>query len=290
MRTDLTINARPSSRALAVFDKPLTGIMPAFETGNRLSEHYADVTEPALGHSACCVRPAIQVRSEHRLHWFLQADAAARMLLTAQTEKLERRDAADMVRTFYRVVGGKSEESTAMLMGALDMIEANDIAAMSGLWEPLNVSPTVLALACRKLIAETVKFVPKPGELREACKEAERKLYWAYRGAQDLVERTREADAILLSFAHDEWERPYRTAGYRPILPRMLELHAEQGDDSVEWYEAACADEGNSHPFAQLVRAEQAKLALPAPETQRAAACEAKQEKRKRKPKQQPER
>jgi hypothetical protein len=93
----------------------------------------------------------------------------------------------------------------------------------------------------------------------------------------------------LLQFDHDEWERPYLTQRYRPILQRILELHDICGDGTEAWTEREYDDDGHPlHPFQRLVRAEQAKLALPAPEstpTTREAASEARPAKCTRKPK-----
>jgi hypothetical protein len=125
--------------------------------------------------------------------------------------------------------GAKADR--VMLAGMLDMIASDDIGVASGLWEPLHATPTVLALACKALIAKST-FAPKPAELHAACRQALYHLKLAHNAAHGLADLARKCDAVLLQFAPDEWQRPYRKAHYRRVLPRMLELHAIYGDGS----------------------------------------------------------
>ena len=191
-----------------------------------------------------------------------------------------------MVGALLGAFGVKADKD--LLGGMVDMLEGDEIAIASGLWKPLHVSPVGLALACRKLIATSPPYPPKPPELYEACREAENSLGLAQQAADKVVDFVRRCDAVLLEFAHDEWERPYQTPEFRPLLPRMLDLHATWGDGSRAWNEAGWEDDYKNHPFSALVRAEEDKLALPPPEQSepmKLAACGAKPEKRTLKPK-----
>src|SRR5262249_54762247 len=140
----------------------------------------------------------------------------------------------------------------------------------SDLWRPVETSPAVLALACRKLIASNT-FTPKAAELREACREAYCSLKWAFEAAEELINFVRRCDVLLLEFDHKEWERPYLTPQYRPILAKMLELHRSEGDGSAAWLEWYVGD-SPPPPLVSVIQAEQAKLAPP-PERKRIAAA-----------------
>jgi hypothetical protein len=73
----------------------------------------------------------------------------------------------------------------------------------------------------------------------------------------------RSSDAVLLEFDPVEWERPYQTSQHRPILKRMLELHAIFGDRS-ETFELGLVDD-SPNVFLKLLEVEKAKLAAESP-------------------------
>ena len=248
---------RPKQNALAIFDKPLKPITSALLTGNKLREKYSGTIAPYLQHRKDYVQTAIRVRNE-RLSEFVQADEARGTLYCAMMmESLEKPVGIAMVTALYHAVGVKlGDETAGMVAGVLDMLEGDEIGRASGLWEPLNVTPAILALASRKLITTSV-FPPKPAELRTACKEARDKLFWAQKAADETCEIARKADAVLLEFHRDEWERPWLLPQYRPLLARMLSLH------SASAYEYGHEGEDEElTPFERLIEAERAKLAI----------------------------
>jgi hypothetical protein len=276
MANDIITTKSPASRALAVFDKPLTpNVITALSAGKKLRRKYMGSALYFLDHCQGAMRTAITCRNE-RLGDFL---AAERIVDLSVFHKVKRGTAVAMITTLYRSMGAKAGEETAgMLAGALDMIESDDIGEATGLWEPLEVSEVALAIACRKLIA-TTKFKPQPAELRAACKEAMDVLIFTRDAADRVFETVRRADAILLEFNHAEWERPWRTPQYRPMLAHMLELHDTFGDGSIEFYR----DE-SPQPIKVLVEREQAKLALEAKPPKVAAARKRIERKRSRVP------
>jgi hypothetical protein len=231
---------------------------------------------------------SVVLRSTKSLADFGRANAASLILYQASFQSLDRKVASAMVGAMLGGFGAKADRD--VLVAMLDMLEGDEVAIASGLWQPLQVSPAALALACRKLIA-TATYPPRPGELYAACREARNHLNWAHAAADELVDFVRRTDALLLEFDHAEWERPYLTPQYQPILQRMLELHDIYGDGTEAWMERRYEyddDDNPLHPFAQLVRAEQAKLALPAPEEPKQiaeAACKTLPAKLTRKPK-----
>ena len=238
--------------------KSSANFVPALLTGNRLKEKYP-AWQFSFGHSETSVPTARMIRNE-RLADFLQADAAAVTLFHARAQTLERAIAIDMLTGLYRALGVKAgDETEAMVEGALSVLLSNDIALASELWRPLKLSPAILSLACRKLIATAI-YQPKPAEVHAACEDAGNNLLWAYQAADELREYVRRADAVLLQFAPDEWRQPYQTPQYRPALARMLELH---------WGE----DHDDDNQFMALVNRERRRLlAIEAPAKLRVAA------------------
>jgi hypothetical protein len=166
---------------------------------------------------------------------------------------LKRPLATKMVDALFRGLRIKSDEDG--VEGMLSMIESQRMGAVSGLWAPVDITPTVLALACQKLL--NVHGFPhlKPSDLHSACKDASSRIKWAYEDADEFVDEFVELDAVLLEFAHDEWEKPWLLPQYRPSLGRVLQQHSHRGT------------EGDA--FAELVDREQAKLALEKPPEQK---------------------
>jgi hypothetical protein len=266
----------------AVYQRPLAQVTPALHFATQLQRspsHFEFAHCGTPSHDARGVPYAIEQRNKF-LPKFAQADDARGVLNVAcRWAPPDRKTASAMIGALLGAFGARADKD--VLVGMLDMIESDQMGIASELWQPMHLSPAKLALACRKLIV-TNKFPPRAAELHEACCEADYKLAVAERTVDELVEHVRRHDAVLLAFARDEWERPYLTHQYRPVLDRMLELHAIWGIDSETWDQED--DDGNPlDPFQALVWAEQAKLALPEPP--REAACEAKPVKRTRKPK-----
>jgi len=69
------------------------------------------------------------------------------------------RIAVPMVTTLYAALGVKaSNDVEGMLKGALDMFQTDELGYASGLWEPINITPLTLALACQKLINTAISL------------------------------------------------------------------------------------------------------------------------------------
>ena len=69
------------------------------------------------------------------------------------------------------------------------------------------------------------------------------------------MEEFLDIDAIMLEFAHNEWERPWLLPQYRPLLKDILHLHD-------------CTVRGSYDEFSELIERERAKLALDKPPEQ----------------------
>jgi hypothetical protein len=256
-------------RAISVYQAPLTAITPALRFGTQLrnSGDQGWYGNTVFEHSKGMISYASKGR-EKLLAKFGLAVSASEVLANVLYANLDRKVATVMVSALLGAFAAKADMD--VLTGMLDMLEGNEIADASGLWRSVQTSPAVLALACRKLIASNT-FTPKAAELREACREAYCSLLWAFEAAHELVDFTRRCDVLLLEFDHKEWERPYLTPQYRPILAKMLELHRSEGDGSdawLEWY----VGEGKPLPLVSVIQAEQAKL-TPPPERKRIAAA-----------------
>lgn len=265
------------ARTIAIFDKATTApILGALTVARRLR----GLVPYATSFRGCPVPMAIEYRDAW-LPQFQAADVAACTLYRALTTPIGHRPAAAMISQMYAAIGVKPKRP--MLEAVLDLVFADDVVRACGwplpqpeaepvAWEPINATPTTVSLAARMLIA-SARFEPRPSEVRQAVIHAGRQVTMAQQEAARLRDAVLELDAVLLQRDHDEWQRPYLTKRFRPLLERMLALHfnnCDGGDD-------------DQSPFTQLVRAEQAKLALPAPGA--IAACKvppAKKTKRKR--------
>lgn len=230
----LTQPKKSNGRALAVFDSPGT-VAPHLNVANRLRQmEFRDVS---FQHSNAAVRWATEERTKW-LPLFDPADAADLALLRLNggeywpVPPLERAQALKMLTALLGAFGAKDDRD--IMLGMLDMLESGEVAAASGMWQPLRVSPVALALACRQLIA-TATFPPRAAELREACSKANCTLRSAQRRCHELVEYVRRRDAILLEFAPDEWRAPYLTPQYQNTVQRLLELHAIDGNGDEDF-------------------------------------------------------
>jgi hypothetical protein len=251
--TSLTTR-KASSRDLAVFDKPTPpALIASLDMGNRLrSRGQLSTLGRPDGQGAREMVPQAVQRRNDTLISFAQADTAAMSLYSELTfARLDRDLAVEMIVTLYRAKGITAKNDPEFrLQAALDMFASDDIARASGMWEPIRVTPAALSFACRKLIAVSI-FPPQASELGAACIEARNRIQWACDAAVAFRDAVAEADALLLLNAYAEWQRPYLTQQYQPLLARMLALH---------WNNDACKGGDEPTPFELLVEQEQGKL------------------------------
>lgn len=245
-----------SGRALAVFDEP-GNVIPYLNVANRIRRMGWDAA-PGFGHSSSYVRYATGERDKW-LPVFDEVEASSIALKRMDRPPVPRQLAIDMLSALLGAFGAKADRD--IMLGMLDMLEGAELADATELWSPLRVSPVVLALACRQLIA-TATFPPRAAELHNACGEANYTLGRAQGRCESLLGHVRRCDALLLEFDHTEWQRPYlQNPQYRPVQQRLLREHELRGNGSRDWWNEAYDDDDNPlHPFAILVKGEQDKL------------------------------
>lgn len=250
----------------AIFDAPVMKILPALTATKRRGA----VHRVHMGRGQAMVPIATRSRDEW-LPNLAEMDDARRALWRALGESLDAASATEMLMMLYERLGVKAGgETDNLLLAALDLFGADEIARATGMWKPNDVTPAALALAARKLIATSI-YPPKPAELLAACREAGKVIAGAHATAQDYVDNTIEADAILLLHAHDEWQRPYQTLPYRLLLAHILNLHWIEADTEC----VGIGEDAPLPPYAAAVEREQAKLtalAAPPPQLKIAAA------------------
>jgi hypothetical protein len=265
MGTSIERHQPQQGRALAIYDRPLAKITPALRFGTQLQNREREFGF-YFGHGKDMVRHIGECRAK-LLPLFAQANAARLSLVEAIRKQVDHKLASAMVGQL--LAGFAAKPDPAVLAAMVDMLQGDELAIASELWQPLHVSPAALALACRKLIA-TATFVPKAAELHAACRDAANHLRWAYEAADKLIDFLRRCDVLLLEFDHDEWERPYLTPEYRPILQRMLDLHSIYGDGSDAFGDWDYDDDGKpTHPLVALIIAEHAKIGIEWPRVMR---------------------
>jgi hypothetical protein len=234
------------AHGLAIYDRRLAPVTAALHLGLRIP---ARDFRP-VPHDPRVVGWAAEIRDLH-LADVARADVSRGVLRAGSRARLERRVALQMIGALLDALGAKNDE--AALAAMVDLLEGDAIALASKLWEPINASPTALALAARKLIATQV-FSLKPAELADACREAAKAMDKAEDACERLVEQVRQADAVLLAFAYDRWREPYLTPQFRPVLPRMLDLHEIFGDGGADF------DEGRPNAFGDAIERAKADL------------------------------
>jgi hypothetical protein len=203
---------------------PVTAIA-AVRTGTALKNNYDH--KPSLRLRADYLSTARAVRADY-LGKFLEAHFAAVTLGYTLNTPLDREVALMMVGAMYHAIGAKAgDDVEGMVAGCVDLlIEGDEVADATELWTPLQVSPFTLSIAARKLITESAQYVPRPGALYVACREARRALVSARRAAEDVADSAVRADAIMLAFAPpNEWRAPWLSAALQPTLRRMLGIH-----------------------------------------------------------------
>jgi hypothetical protein len=296
-------NGNSIALALSVFDQP-GYIGPHLRLANRIwaMERRAELVgmPTDFRHAASGVGDASRVRS----HWLplfqaaAEADVALEEMHGSQSEgtsrPVQRSQAIDMLSVLLRAFGAKNND--AALFAMVDMFaSAGDVAA-GRMERPLYVSAVSLALACRELIANKERFAPQPAEVAEACREADRHIRFAQIRCEQVVNRVRRSDAVLLEFAPEQWCEPYLTPQYRPMVQRMLELHWDKGnsddefDPGLEWVDESEEKTHNQTFRLALQRAREQFPALPKVEPAehakpRIAACNTTPAKRTHKPK-----
>jgi hypothetical protein len=213
---------------------------------------------------ASCMR-AIGIR-----RWLLPLASEAKaasdflfpVLMWADQGNVEPEEALCMLSVLYGTLNKSRTDDNNSQMKLASCAELFDpihdrIGLSTGLWKSVPRHPIFLALGIKSLIARGV-FSPEPSEVAEEVRRARERLCVEYHYTEQALERLQQADAILLKFAPDEWERPYREPCYRPVLKWMLDRHECNGEDD----------------FYELVTREQAKLAIEqAPQRKKIAAA-----------------
>jgi hypothetical protein len=262
MTTDL-VKANPR-RTLAIFDKATSApVLGALAIRHKLKDLVPCETTYSV-HPALV--PTQVERRAALLPHFAAADEAACTLYRALTTRIEHSVAVTMLGHAYAALGIKPKR--AMLEAVADLIFADDVAHATGWpmartpdgervtpWEPLNATPLTVALGCRMIVG-SARFEPKPSEIRQAIIDARTEVRSAASVAEGYRDAVLQLDRILLMNAREQWERPYLSKQYRPLLARVLELH-----------QPSIFDDDEPSDFRKLIWAEQAKLALPPPDT-----------------------
>lgn len=233
------------------FAKPLEIVVTALEL-YRYIKSDAQHDQWHYPHNARHVAVAKRVRNQ-RLPMYGEVQEASNVLMSELRRKLDRRSAATIIASLYRALGAKpGDDPEGLIEGSLDAIlESDRLGRVTDAWKPIGATPAVVAIAAKKIL-QTAIFAPKPAELAQACRDARHTLEGARGWCDSWLEDLQKADAILLEFAHDDWERPYLLPEHRPMLEPMLRAH----------YFADVVDEAYAGPFQEIVEREQAKYQI----------------------------
>jgi hypothetical protein len=245
-----------AKQALAIFDAPFgPSATAAIAFARTLTGGRVYYASPGRVIDARYGTPGrLQMASERRgelIGRLARADAAQVILSGLLMWQIDEPTAVEMVSALYARLGMKCKPD--MLKGAIEVLTSDALGNATGLWRSVHVTPAVLALACRKLMAQQ-KFELKPVELLEACREARTCLVSAHSNAQDYCDNFVEVDAILLAHAREQWAEPYQD---KPELQlRVLELH----ECTDNYWDGPQDDVETPGPFQLLVDREKAKV------------------------------
>jgi hypothetical protein len=235
-----------SHRAVAVYDKPLASLAPGLSVGTRIAPR--DLVD--FPHDKRLAEWCAEIRARH-LSDFAAAVDSRFALDKCWRAPLDRPVAVKMLTALLEGFGVKGDKSAVAAM--LGVLEADELGRATRLWAPIEASPAALALAREKLNVTAV-FTPRPAELANAVREAAKVIRRAADVCDRVVDMVRKADAVLLAFDYERWRVPYLTPQFRPLLPRMLDLHEVYGDGSADF------DEGRPNPFGAALERAKADL------------------------------
>lgn len=230
--SDLTIR---STAALSILRGPVApALLDAISFATALQPR-----SKYLGHDAGWVPDATEWR-DAMLPIFERAVDAERSIAVARAldpeHRATRREALQLVAAFMAAMqfSGTDEASLDGFVAAV--IDGAAVAAATELWQPVSISPAILAMAALDLMCTRERFKPLPAELYAACCRAAGKLAEAHERCRKVIAQCRDADAVLLQFARDEWARPYQQTEFKRAYQLMIEAHVakERRDDDFE--------------------------------------------------------
>ena len=234
------------ARWLAIYDRRLAPVTAALLLGLRIpARNFRPVP-----HDRSVVGWTAEIRDRYLADVAL-ADHSRGVLRALSRARLERRVALQMIGALLDALGNKNDE--AALAAMVDLLEGDPIASASKLWEPIDASPTALALASKKLIATQV-FPLNPAELPTLAAKPSRRWTRPRTPASGWWSKcARPTRSCSHSPTNDGASRISRPR-FGPVLPKMLELHEVYGDGS------AAFDEGRSNPFGAAIERAKADL------------------------------
>lgn len=154
--------------------------------------------------------------------------ALTRMLMGS--ERVDAATATRMVSVLFAALGmKKSDAENAMLLAAtVDMLSPLDacVGAATGLWEPINQHPFILAVAIKRLIA-TAKFT-SAAELRAEMKNACNTVGHAAWAMEYIAELIWRADEIVFIGDRAAWDANYASVSSSVALAMRDDLINEE--------------------------------------------------------------
>jgi hypothetical protein len=247
---------------------------PTYLGEGEISERYLDGARDVLN---CLLRHYPRVKSASSTLDRIVGRYGLRAPVIAQPEAML------MLSVLFGALSKKKSDGDdnagMLLLACADMFDpTNDfIGKVTGFWKNVSQHPLILALAIKRLLA-TQTFCPSPCEVREAMVYVKdiiekRMGFWLHPWLR-LVER---AEQIVFAFDRPGWKAGCGQMDSSVLRAMLDNCFGEEGGED---------DDGNPYPpsprwqaLNDLLKAKKSK----------AAACEAKREKRTRKAKQQTE-
>lgn len=182
--------------------KPLLPQIRAIKSGLDLPY---DGTECSIDYDKRWVQRAYEYRQKMLGHYL---DAVKGLHCLSLEEWLEPQEAAPITAAItgamLGAMGAKADAEAFMeQVGGYVCVIENWL----GDGDIFAVTPAVLVMACLQLL-NTNKFIPKPAEFMEACRQAAQQRRDAALSFSHLKHWTCKCDAVLLLFASEKWTEP----------------------------------------------------------------------------------
>ena len=199
-----SLTTRPASKdGLALINEPIAAFVHPLQMAKHCEEEFRrscrDIGQDYL---PFVQRNYLELANKLHGHWLhAYADIYAahstlfKMLVLPPEQPLDRGDAVRMLSTLFAALGKKKkdDEGATLLLACADMFSPlNEVVGdVTDLWEPISRHPLILALAIKKIIADSV--FTSAAELRKAMIKVQRKIELRARTLKYLLDLTSRA-------------------------------------------------------------------------------------------------
>lgn len=184
----------------------------------------------SYGHNARHAEEARTLRNQRLPTWGAVNDAEIVFNCALDRRNVDKQAAVQIFAALHHAFNTKPSDAQGLIDGA--MIALFD-APQHDDWIMICPTPEIIKAAARKIIRNQIHS-PKGAEIFKECCVQTQEFRKARKYANEWLTDFQRADAVLLAFAPNDWERPYRLPLYQPLLREILQRHeCAQMDDKI---------------------------------------------------------